>query len=115
MNHSKLHSKLGLASIVLFFFLAISVSALELGDAKSQGFVGETPSGYLASVNASPSAEVKKLIDDVNMKRRAQYQKIAAANGTPLSAVEKVAAEKAIAKAGPGEMVRLPDGTWKKR
>ena len=115
MNHSKLHSKLGLASIILILFLATSASALELGEAKSQGLVGETPSGYLASVTASPPGEVKKLIDDVNMKRRAQYQKIAEANGTPLSAVEKVAAEKAIAKAGPGEMIRLSDGTWKKR
>lgn len=105
-----------LLTIATFALCSASVAfALELSDAKAKGLVGETAMGYLAAVSASPSPDVKALVEDINGKRKAHYRGIAAENGTPVEAVEKLAAEKAINRASKGEMVRLPDGSWQRR
>ncbi|MCI5150445.1 MAG: DUF1318 domain-containing protein [Candidatus Electrothrix sp. MAN1_4] len=68
-------------SITLFLgclftlLLCQPIFALELADAKSQGLVGETPSGYLEVVKANPEAD--KLIKEINAKRKTHYQEIA--------------------------------------
>jgi hypothetical protein len=87
--------------------------ALELQEAKDQGLVGETPSGYLEAVK-TPTAEVRELVDSINAKRKQQYQKIANSNNTTLSAVEKLAGAKAMEKSKPGHYIKL-DGQWQKK
>ncbi len=104
---------LTIASVV--FCSSAIAFALELSEAKAKGLVGETATGYLAAVSANPAPEVKSLVEDINAKRKTHYRSIASENGTPVVAVEKLAAEKAINRASKGEMVRLPDGTWQKR
>lgn len=71
---------------------AVPASALDLAQARSQGLVKETASGYLVAVK--PSAEVNKLVKNVNKGRKAAYQKLANDTGAPLSAVEQRAGEK---------------------
>jgi len=71
---------------------ALPASALDLGQARSQGLVKETANGYL--VAAKPSAEVNALVSKVNAGRKAEYQRIAKKNGTPLSVVEQAAGKK---------------------
>ena len=71
---------------------AVPASALDLAQARSQGLVKETASGYLVVVK--PSAEVNKLVKNVNKGRKAAYQKLANDTGAPLSAVEQRAGEK---------------------
>jgi len=64
--------------IILFtgtLLLFNSAWALDLGEAKNKGLVGETPSGYLESVKA-PDDATKQLIKDINGRRNAQYKKI---------------------------------------
>ncbi len=83
--------------ILVPFFLALTLftlpaSALNLGQAKSQGLVKETASGYLAVVKSS--AEVNALVNKVNAGRKAEYKRIAEKRGTPLSAVEQLAGQK---------------------
>lgn len=88
--------------------------AIDLDQAKAQGLVGETIEGYLAAVNAAPSAEVAALVEDVNAKRRAEYQRIARDNGIELEQVEALAAKKAIEKTRPGGWIRI-DGEWRRK
>jgi len=88
------------------------VFALELQDAKTQGLVGETPSGYLEAVKATPEAD--QLIKEINAKRKTHYQKIAKKNKTPLSTVEEMAGKKALEKTPAGQYIKV-GGAWKKK
>ena len=82
--------------MTLFLLAPLSVYAIELDAAKADGLVGERADGYLAAVNASVSEEISALIDDINGKRKAQYQRIAEKNGIPLADVEALAGKKTI-------------------
>ena len=93
--------------------LITSAHALSLGEAKSRGLVGETPSGYLKAVG-SATGEVNQLISQINQKRRAEYDSIAKKRGTTLKNVEALAGKKAIDRSRPGEYV-LIGGKWKKK
>jgi hypothetical protein len=100
-------------AIVTVLMLCISPAmALDLDAAKSTGLVGETSSGYLAAVK--PSAEVNALVQDINGKRKAQYQQIASQNGISLQAVEVRAGQKAIGKTPAGQYVNTGGG-WQKK
>ncbi len=86
--------------------------ALNLQEAKVSGLVGETATGYLAPVKASP--EVQELVDTINAKRKAHYQKISSRNKTSLNAVEQLAGKKAIEKTPTGQFINV-DGNWVKK
>lgn len=101
---------LTLGTMLLFSAMAWS---LDLGQAKSSGLVGETPSGYLKSVGA-PTGEVKSLVSRINAERKAAYQKIAKKNGTSLKNVEALAGKKAMDKSAAGEYI-LVGGNWKQK
>ncbi len=81
-----------------------------LQQAQAQGLVGERLDGYIGIVRDAPG--VAALVDDINLKRRQLYRDIARKNGIPLDAVERLAAEKAIARAGSGEYVQDLNGNW---
>ncbi len=85
-----------------------------LGDAKAAGWLGERSDGYLGVVSEAP-VSAAALAADINAKRRAKYQGIAAANGTSLAAVEMLVGEKLIARAKPGEIVMNANGQWVRR
>ena len=100
---------------LLFVIMFISCRAgftLDLQAAKAQGLVGETLTGYLAPVKATP--EVQQLVKTINTKRKAQYIKIAKRNGTSLQAVEQLAGKKAIEKTPPGQFIKT-GGDWRKK
>ncbi|MCG7535251.1 YdbL family protein [Pseudoalteromonas sp. OOF1S-7] len=106
MNASKLLTTIAAAC------MSFSVLAISLDDAKSQGLVGETATGYLGVIKGS--SEVNKLVDEVNSKRKAKYQQLAKKNGISLSQVEVMAAKKTFAKTAPGHFVKV-DGKWVKK
>jgi uncharacterized protein YdbL (DUF1318 family) len=99
----------------LLLLLPLTAWALTLDEAKENGLVGEDASGYIAAVSANPNKEVKALVDDINARRRAEYEKIAAANGISVADVEKLAGKKAIEKSPAGDYVRLPGEPWRKK
>jgi uncharacterized protein YdbL (DUF1318 family) len=103
---------LGILTTCLLLISA-PVLALDLQTAKSQGLVGETPSGYLEAVTP-PSAETKALLDSINAKRKQKYQEIASRNNTALQAVEQLAGKKAIEKSAAGHYIKL-GGNWQKK
>ncbi|WP_105200832.1 MULTISPECIES: YdbL family protein [unclassified Pseudoalteromonas] len=92
--------------------LAFSAWALTLDQAKDQGIVGETSTGYLELVHTS--AEAQQLITEINAKRKAKYLAMAKKNGISLSQVEALAGAKAIEKTAAGHMVKV-DGQWRKK
>ncbi|MGB1141113.1 MAG: YdbL family protein [Halioglobus sp.] len=101
--------RLALATLLLS---ALPALALDLGEAKAKGLVGETNSGYLGAVK--PSSSVDALVADINAKRKAHYQKIAKQNNISLQAVEARAGLKAIEKTPAGEYVNTGAG-WQKK
>ncbi len=86
--------------------------AITLHEAKQQGLVGEQSNGYLGIVHPPVSPEVRKLVNEINRKRRARYHSIARKTGSTLEQVEALAGKKAIEKTAPGLFVRLPSGRW---
>ncbi len=102
----------GRAVLALILLLSLPAAALELGDAKSRGLVGETATGYLGVIKSSP--DVDALVKNINAQRKAQYQKIADKNKIGLEAVEVRAGQKAMSKTPAGEYVN-PGSGWQKK
>jgi uncharacterized protein len=101
--------------LTLLLFVPLSAWALTLDEAKEGGLVGEDASGYIAAVSDKPTSEVKALVADINARRRAEYERIAAANAINVEDVEKLAGKKAIEKSPSGDYVRLPGEAWRKK
>lgn len=99
--------------VVSAFLLLVSAAwALDLASAKKSGLVGETPSGYLAVVQANPAAA--DLVKSINAKRKQEYVDIAKRNGIELKAVEQLAGKKAMDKTPAGQFVQI-NGAWVKK
>ena len=62
---------------VLLLFVPLAAVALTLDEAREKGLVGEDSTGYIGAVSPNPTKEVQALVDDVNAKRRAAYEKVA--------------------------------------
>lgn len=103
-----------LVVIMLSVFGSVSVFAQTLSEAKAQGLVGEKLSGYLGAPK-KPSAKTQALIDNINQKRKAHYQKIAKKVGESLTVVETQAGKKAIDKTSAGNYIEKSPGQWAKK
>lgn len=83
-----------------------------LADAKTAGYVGEQPDGYLGVVR--PVNQADDIARLINQARRAEYQRLARQNGIQLSDVEAIAGKKAIEKTPAGQYIQL-NGNWLKK
>ena len=81
-----------------------NVMALTLDEARTQGRVGETFYGYLV--------ETEKLVADINAERKASYQQLAKQNNVSVDDIAKLAGQKLVARAKPGEYVQGINGKW---
>ncbi|EAZ4758675.1 DUF1318 domain-containing protein [Salmonella enterica] len=90
--------------------LTPSVWALTLDEARTQGRVGETLNGYLVALKND--AETQKLVLDINQARRASYQQLADSNHLPVDEVAKMAGQKLVERARPGDYVQGINGKW---
>jgi len=98
--------------VAVLFISCQTAFALDLQSAKNKGLVGETQSGYLAPLKATPEAQ--QLVNSINAKRKALYQNIARKNGADLHSVEQLAGKKAIAKTPAGQFINI-GGHWKRK
>lgn len=96
--------------VLTLSLLTPSVWALTLDEARTQGRVGETLNGYLVALKND--AETQKLVLDINHARRASYQQLADSNHLPVDEVAKMAGQKLVERARPGEYVRGINGKW---
>lgn len=107
----------GRVRIILFVLAGMlwvsTASAAELGTLKADGIVGERADGYIGQVQATAEADVRALIQSVNAKRRAEYERIAAQHGIALSEVEALAGKKTLAKTAPGQWIFIE--SWRQK
>ena len=101
------------ALILLALGMNVQAATLTLNDARAQGRVGETLSGYLAPIQQD--AETLALVNRINAARPESYQKLADSNNLPVDEVAKMAGQKLVARALPGEYVKGINGKWLKK
>ena len=98
--------------ILSFLIMATPAWALSLDEAQSKGLVGETPSGYLASVSPSPNSDIQRLINEINTKRKAAYMDIANKAGVALEIIEIRIGQRLYDSAQKGAFLQNPQGKW---
>jgi len=101
---------LSLSLLVCGWLFTSTAFGLTLEQAKQQGLVGETLSGYLAPVVSDQ--ETQQLVDRINKGREQQYQQVAQNNQVSTNEVAKLAGQKLVARAAKGEYVRGINGLW---
>jgi uncharacterized protein YdbL (DUF1318 family) len=82
--------------------------------ARAAGQVGEQPDGYLGVVGAG-SAELRALVSNINIQRKAAYTQKAQASGATVEQLAFTSGCNLIAQTGAGEKYRTPDGAWSTR
>jgi len=98
---------------------AIAAPALAQRDpayaaARSAGQVGEKMDGYLGIVGAA-TPELRKMIDDINIKRKAVYAQKAQAQRATVEEYAFTSGCLLISQTSPGEKYQAPDGSWQTR
>lgn len=82
--------------------------------ARSAGQVGEKVDGYLG-YPAPPGADIRRMAEDINIKRKAVYAEKAQANNVTIEEYAFTAGCLAIARTAPGEKYQAPDNSWRTR
>ena len=82
--------------------------------ARAAGQVGEKMDGYLGVVG-TPGAQLRAVVDDINIKRKAAYAAKAQANGATIEEYALSSGCQLILNTQPGEKYQAPDGTWQTR
>ncbi|MRS13287.1 DUF1318 domain-containing protein [Enterobacteriaceae bacterium RIT691] len=102
--------KLLTTAVLALGLVSHSVLALTLEEARAQGRAGETLSGYLAPL--SQDKETLALVKQINDARSESYQQLADSNNIPVDEVAKLAGQKLVSRAQPGEYVKGINGKW---
>lgn len=109
---------LGLVLPIALLAVATGAAAQErdpaYAAARAHGEVGEKMDGYLGVVGAgSPSLD--KLVDDLNIKRKAVYAQQAVAAHATVEDYAFTSGCQLIARTQPGEKYQAPSGAWTTR
>ena len=102
--------KIGIIAGLTLGLLSTQVQALTLTDARQQGRVGETQSGYLAALKQDN--DTLALVKKINQARSESYQQLALSNNLPQQEVARLSGKKLIDKAQGGEYVQGINGQW---
>ena len=114
MNSINWSKKVLFALFICVVTVAVAVAS-ELTKPKADGLIGEQANGYVGLVTENVPADIRRLVDEVNARRKAGYQRIADREGTALSEVEKVGGKTAYEKTLKGNYFRDASGTWRKK
>jgi hypothetical protein len=116
----KMQDRLEMLAAALLLGATVTTAAYAQRDpayqtARSQGLVGELPSGYLGFVTP-PSPAIKALVDDINIKRKSAYTEAAQTEGVTVEEFAfrngcRLISEKTVA----GEKYQAPDRSWRTR
>lgn len=104
-----------LIATLLMLVLAQNAWAIDLQSAKEQGLVGEANTGYLAAVTGAPSAEVAALIEDVNRKRKAEFEATAAKTNATVDQVRLRFYQLAVERTAAGHWYQDASGGWRRK
>jgi uncharacterized protein YdbL (DUF1318 family) len=86
-----------------------------LAAAKAQGLVGEQPDGLIGAVSASPTAEIRALVERINRERMQLYAQVAQRNNATVPATQQVFGERLIRETPAGQFYRDGAGRWQRR
>jgi len=107
----------GAATLIAFVGIATPAQAQRdpaYASARANGSVGEQTDGYLGIVGQA-TTELQRLVNDINIRRRAVYAEKAQENNATLEQYAITAGCQAITRTVPGEKYQAPDGSWKTR
>lgn len=82
--------------------------------ARRDGQVGERYDGYLGLVTATPSAELRRQVGAVNIRRRALYTDLASRRGVTREEVGITAACSLLRRVAVGEYYLAGQGGWRR-
>lgn len=85
-----------------------------VNQARAAGVAGERFDGYMGFA-AAPSAEVRREVSAINIKRRSLYVRLAGQKGVTLEEVGITAGCQLLARVQPGQAYYLADGVWRRR
>lgn len=120
MSHSMKQKFAVIAVIVLvaaaaFAPVSTSAASAAIERAKDECLVGEQTDGYLGVVSGQQiDLALQRELRDTNQQRKTYYAEIARRNGVPVEATAKIAGEKLVNQAEPGECIRDQAGNWRK-
>lgn len=103
------------ALLISMMMVSVDVAASPLTQPKADGLIGEQANGYVGLVKQNVPADIKKLVNEVNARRKANYQKFAKQGGTSVAEVEKIGGNSAIEKTLRGNYIRDASGSWRKK
>ncbi|MCT4706471.1 YdbL family protein [Enterobacteriaceae bacterium H16N7] len=101
------------ATLICTLLFSQPLLAVTLNDARQQGLVGETLSGYIAPIKQDKATLT--LVKNINEARAEHYQQLADSNNISVDEVAKLAGQKLVTRAAPGEYVRGINGQWMKK
>lgn len=114
MKRNKWITSVLLALLISMMTVSVAVASA-LTQPKADGLIGEQANGYIGLVRQDIPADITELVNEVNAKRKAGYQKIAAQQGTSLAEVERVGGNTAIEKTLRGNYIRDASEAWRKK
>jgi uncharacterized protein YdbL (DUF1318 family) len=110
-----------LLRVVIVALLALlplaSASAQDgpLTAAKAAGQVGERPDGLIGAVNASPSAEIRALVERINAERMRIYAQAAQRSGATVEQTRRVYGERLVRETPAGQYYMDANNRWMRR
>jgi len=87
----------------------------QLDTLRASGAVAERFDGYVEVRDAGTAPNARAVVDDVNAKRRALYEKRAKESNVPVAEVGKLFATKLVETAPAGTYFRQPDGSYARK
>lgn len=112
-----------MSKILLFLLALVSLPAsgsaiaqdpATIVSARRAGLIGERYDGYLGLVTATPSAELRRQVGAVNIRRRALYSQLAARRGVSPEEVGITTACSLFKRLNVGDYYLLGQGGWRR-
>lgn len=96
-------------------FAQVSSAKSIVDNAKSQGLVGERIDGYLGLVTGLVSPDIQSAVNEINIRRKSAYTKLARDQGVEIGVIARLTGEKLVGKALSGHKTMGANGTWQTR
>ncbi|NNE84005.1 MAG: YdbL family protein [Alphaproteobacteria bacterium] len=101
-----------LTAALLLIPAGVVARADALDDARAQGAIGERFDGFAAVRDPGASPDIRKLVEDINAKRRKLYNDVSTKEGTTIDAVGRIYARQIVGIVPAGTWILNENGQW---